>query len=181
MAVRRTIEAMSSEEAAWLATLRPSRIRDVQAGALAWTSLDLVDVESGHGALTRPILESFGVRVNLFRVGQARHLVAALGGEAAAPYVLLACHGDGGRIVLPELAEELERFQPFRGRCGPDDLRAFARLAGNTVIATGCEMGGPQTGRGVLRRGRLGLRRARRGAVRLRQPVRSDFPVLRTG
>lgn len=130
---------MSAEEAAWLATLRPSRIREVQAGALAWTTVDLVDIESGDGTTMRPILESFGVRVNLLRVGQARHLVAALGGEATAPFVLLACHGDEGRIVIPELAEELERYQPFRRRCGPDELRSFARLPGSVVIATGCD------------------------------------------
>lgn len=132
---------MTPEEAAWLATLRPSRIRDVQAGALSWTTVDMVDVESGEGVVLRPVLESFGVRVNLFRVGQARHLVNALGGEATAPFLLLACHGDEGRIVIPELAEEIERFQPFHGGCGPDELRSFARLAGSVVIATGCDTG----------------------------------------
>ena len=66
----------------------------------------------------------------------------ALGGEASAPYVLLACHGDGGRVLLPELAEEIERFQPLHGSVGPDELRRVVRLsAGSIVISTGCDTG----------------------------------------
>ena len=135
---------MSPEEEAWLASLRPSRIRQVQAGALAWTTVDVIDVDTGEGAAIRPALEAFGIRVNLLRVGQARQLVAALSGEATAPFVVVACHGDEGTIVIPELAEEMERFQPFRRRCGPRELRTFTRLSGNVVIATGCETGTPE-------------------------------------
>lgn len=75
------------------------------------------------------------------RVGQARHLVSALGGEATAPYVVVACHGDAGRVLLLELAEEIERFQPVHGSVGPAELRQFARLPGSVVISTGCETG----------------------------------------
>lgn len=123
------------EEDAWLASLRPSRIREVQRGALGWTSVDVVDVDTGEGVAIRPALEAFGVRVSLLRVGQPRHLVAALGGGATAPFVVLVCHGDEGAIVLPELAEEMERLQPFHCRCGPRELRAFARLAGGCPTA----------------------------------------------
>jgi len=130
-----------AEERAYLATLRPSRIREVQAGRLGWTSVDVIDVESDDGAVMRPMLERFGIRVRLFRVGQARHLVAAAG-AADAPYVVMACHGDDGRIVLPSLAPEIERFQPVHGSAGPDDLRRFVRLsAGAVVISVGCDTG----------------------------------------
>lgn len=132
---------VSAEELAYLATLRPSRIREVQAGRTGWTSVDIVDVESGEAAPLRGMLELLGVRVRLFPVGQARHLVRALGGEAIAPYVVLACHGEEGAIVLPELAEEIERFQPVHGRFGPGDVRRFARLPGSLVIANGCDTG----------------------------------------
>ena len=140
----------SPDEAAWLASLRPSRIREVQAGALGWTAVDLVDVEAGAGLALRPALEAFGVQVRTFRVGQARHLVAALSEGPRAPFVVLACHGDEGGILIPELAEELERFQPFSGRIGPDELRSFARFDGATVIATGCDTGAPDLARAVL-------------------------------
>jgi hypothetical protein len=43
--------------------------------------------------------------------------------------------------VVPELAEEIERFQPFHRRCGPSELRSFACLPESVVIATGCDTG----------------------------------------
>jgi hypothetical protein len=132
----------SDEERAYLATLRPSRIREVQAGRLGWTSVDVIDIESGDGVVIRALLERFGVLVRLFRIGQARHLGAVLGGEASAPYVLVTCHGDDGRIVLPSLAEEIERFQPVHGTARPAELRPLVRLSpGAVVISTGCDTG----------------------------------------
>lgn len=138
------------DEAAWLATLRPSRIREVQAGATSWTRAHLVDVESGHGPALRDGLETFGVGVERTPVGQARHLVAALSGPPRAPWLVLACHGDEGSLVLPELAPEVERYQPFSGRVTPRDLRAFADLSGADVVATGCDTGHPDLVRAVL-------------------------------
>ncbi|GLW47042.1 hypothetical protein Stsp02_27040 [Streptomyces sp. NBRC 14336] len=132
------------EEQAWLATQRPSRIRDVQAGRLGWTEVDLLDIDSGGGKPLRDALEVFGVRVHYLPVGQPRHLVAALdGSRPIAPYVILACHGDEGRVLLDELAEELARFQPFNGTLGPEQVRAHLRLPGSVVLVTGCETGHP--------------------------------------
>lgn len=139
-----------ADEAEWLATLRPSRIREVQAGATHWTTVDLIDVQSEHGSALRAALETFGVRVTWFPVGQARHLVDALSKGPPAPFVILACHGDEGCIVLPELAPALERYQPFHRRISPDELRTFANFEGATVIATGCDTGHPPLVRAVL-------------------------------
>ncbi len=124
-----------------LASLRPSRIREVQAGAPSWAQVDIVDIESGDGDAVRTGLERFGIRTRRTHVGQARHLLAALTEHSDAEYLLMLCHGDEGAIVLPELAEEVEQYQPFHGRITPDDLRGFARLDGRVVIATGCETG----------------------------------------
>jgi hypothetical protein len=131
--------AVSSSESSWLASLRPSRIREVQGGALAWTRVRLIDA-SGMGEALRPMLECLGVQVELCRVGQARHLAAALSAPQV-PFVVVECHGDEGSIVLDELAEEVQRFQPFGPRVSPDDVRRVADLHGATVIATGCDMG----------------------------------------
>ena len=139
-----------SGEAEWLASLRPSRIREVQAGATSWTAVDLIDIDSGHGAVLREALETFGVQVNRFPVGQSRHLVRALAHEPRAPFVVLACHGDEGSIVLPELAPQLERHQPFSHRLTPEELRTCARFDGATVIATGCDTAHPALVEAVL-------------------------------
>lgn len=139
-----------SDEQDWLATQRPSRIREVQAGALAWTTVDLLDVESGEGTTLRGALEMFGVQVNRMPVGQCRQLVEVLQRGTASPYVILACHGDEGSIVLPDLVPELERYQPYHHRLTPADLRSFAHFDGAAVMATGCHTGHPDLVEAVL-------------------------------
>lgn len=139
----------TSAEARWLATQRPSRIRDVQAGRLAWARVDLLDVEEGGARALRDALEVFRVQVTYVPVGQPRHLIAALGGPGraagpVAPYVIIACHGDEGRILIPELAPEIARFQPFNGEMGPAEVRTHVRLPGSVVILTGCDTGDPE-------------------------------------
>ncbi|WP_244177907.1 hypothetical protein [Streptomyces atriruber] len=139
-----------SAEARWLATLRPSRIREVQGGRLAWTRVDLLDIEEGGARALRDALEVFGVQVTYVPVGQPRHLIAALGGDTGAaarpvaPYVIIACHGDEGRVLIPELAPEMARFQPFNGELGPAEVRAHVELPGSVVILTGCDTGDPE-------------------------------------
>lgn len=125
-------------EAEWLTTLRPSRIREVQGGAPSWTRLRLIDVDA-EGAALRPLLECLGIGVELVRVGQARHLAAALAAPPV-PYVVLSCHGDEGRIVLDELADEVQQWQPFGPLVEPADVRSVAELHGAVVIATGCDL-----------------------------------------
>ncbi|MFJ6391248.1 hypothetical protein ACIQJT_26970 [Streptomyces sp. NPDC091972] len=140
-----THEDGAEDEEIWLATQRPSRIREVQAGRLAWTEVDLIDVESGFAHALRDGLEVFGIRVNHLRVGQPRHLVAALdGSRPIAPYVILSCHGDEGRILLEGVAEELARYQPFNGPVGPDQVREHFRLPGSVTLVTGCDTGDPR-------------------------------------
>lgn len=72
---------------------------------------------------------------------RARHLAAALGGGVNGEYVVLCCHGDDDRILIPELAEEMERFQPFHGSVGPDEIRNITALTASVVVITGCGTG----------------------------------------
>ena len=138
------------DEHDYLASLRPSRIREVQAGAPSWAQVDIVDIESGDGEAVRAGLELFGLRTRRTHVGQARHLIAALTEASTSEFLLLLCHGDEGDIMLPELAPGVERYQPFHGRVTPDDLRGFARFDGRVVIATGCDTGHPDLAQAFL-------------------------------
>jgi hypothetical protein len=111
---------LSDSERRYLAGQRPSRIRDVQAGALGWATVTLLDIEDGHAEALRLGLEAFGLRVERLRVGQSRHLIRALQ-QPAGDYVVLACHGDQGRILIPELAGRAARARRAGARrpcCG---------------------------------------------------------------
>ncbi|MFI2240658.1 hypothetical protein [Streptomyces chrestomyceticus] len=132
------------DEETWLAAQRPSRIREVQAGRLAWTAVDLLDVESDHGRPLRDALESFRVQVNYLPIGQPRHFVAALDGtRPVAPYVIVSCHGDEGQVLMDDLAPELAAHQPFNDSAGPEEVRSHVRLPGSVVIVNGCDTGNP--------------------------------------
>jgi hypothetical protein len=152
------------EEEEWLATQRPSRVREVQAGRLAWTEIDLIDLGGRFARPLRDGLEAFGVQVNYLRVGQPRHLVAALDGtRPIAPYVILSCHGDEGRILMEDVAEELAGFQPFNGDVGPDRVREHFHLPGSVTLVTGCDTGDPALADAFLDAG-AGIYVAPRGA-----------------
>ncbi|WP_067544319.1 hypothetical protein [Nocardia crassostreae] len=119
-----------------------SRIEEIVGGKLAWTEVDLLDIGDSSARPIRNALEEFGIRVNYFPIGQPRHVTAALGGvRPVAPYVIIACHGADGRILLPELGGPVAAEQPFIGRLGPKRVRKHLHLAGSTVISTGCETG----------------------------------------
>ncbi|MGC7299566.1 hypothetical protein RA988_23975, partial [Mycobacteroides abscessus subsp. massiliense] len=99
------------------------------AGALTWTEVDLVNIDDSSSRPLRDALEEFGIRVHYHPVGQPRHIVTALGSDrTVAPFVVLGCHGDEGRILLPELGEPIASDQPFNGLLGPDEVRRHLRL-----------------------------------------------------
>lgn len=111
-------------------------------GSLHWAVVDLLDIEDNTARTTRDALEEFGLRVDYLPVGQARHIVAALGSaRPVADYVLLSCHGDEGRILLRELGGPVADRQPFTGALGPAEVRAHLRFPGSVVISNGCETG----------------------------------------
>lgn len=129
-------------------------MRAIQDGELGWTRADILECKSsGEGAAIRGVLEQFGVTVGYFPIGQARHLIRLIGGEATAPYLVISCHGDEGGILLPDLAPEWEERQPVHHRFMPGDVLTHASLDHQTVICTGCEMGTDAMGQAWLDRG----------------------------
>lgn len=126
-------------------------MEDILAGKLAWTEVDLLDIEDSSAQALRSALEQLGIRVNYHPVGQPRHVIAVLSGDRPiAPYVIVGCHGDNGRILLPELGGPVADAQPFNGSMGPDQVRKHLRIPGSTVISTGCETGKPEVAQAFL-------------------------------
>ncbi|MFC9997102.1 hypothetical protein [Nocardia sp. NPDC127526] len=128
-----------------------SHIEEIVGGKLAWTEVDLLDIDDTSARPIRDALEEFGIRVNYHPIGQPRHMTAVLGGaRPVAPYVLLCCHGEDGRILLPELGGEIAAEQPFNGSMGPKRVRKHLRLPGSAVISTGCGTGKPALAQAFL-------------------------------
>lgn len=116
--------------------------RRVQQGELAWARALVLNMGS-DGEAVRSVLESCGLAVELYGIGQPRHLASAMSGRGIGglpDYVILECHGLGGELLFDELASELQTVQPF-SRMGPGEVREHYRLPGAVVISTGCETG----------------------------------------
>jgi len=143
----------ASFEAPYWQTVRPSMIRTVAKGASSWTSVDLLEADT-QGATIRSALEDFGIKVTLFPIGRAQHVVNVLSGEeCTAPYVILAMHGDHNKLLLPSLAEEIAATERFNDALTPEDLSTFVNLPGRVVISLGCETGTPELARSFLDHG----------------------------
>jgi hypothetical protein len=118
-------------------------------------SVDLVEVSSTLDALAlRAALEWWGARVTLHLVGMAQDVVCILGGgEPLAEYIVLACHGDGRGLVLPELGLEIEQEQPYHGAITAADFHGFLKLPDKVVLNNGCALGRPEIAEAFLRAG----------------------------
>ena len=132
-----------------------SRGDAIAAGAMEWARVRLIVIDDEAEPL-RLALEQFDLRVDLYQIGQARHLVTALSDLAGADYVVINCHGDHDGIVLPELAAAVEAQQPFHHRLTAEDLTRYAYFDGALVISTGCTTGTDALGRAVLAAGASG-------------------------
>jgi len=94
----------------------------------------------------RSALECFGARVFTYWAGRPYDFIFVLTGEDLYPdtdMIFLSFHGDEGKFVMPELAEEVYEAGEPVGDFGPDEIKRFARLKEKIVIANGCTLGEP--------------------------------------
>ncbi|WP_286160830.1 delta-aminolevulinic acid dehydratase, partial [Virgibacillus sp. 7505] len=92
----------------------------------------------------RSVLEYFGARVDMHWIGRPNDLIKVLIGEnrTSTDYLILSFHGEGGKLLLPELAEEVyEENEPRSSYFGYKEILKYARLDGIHVLATGCTLG----------------------------------------
>lgn len=89
------------------------------------------------------------------RIGSGRpyDLIDILSGKDLYPNtdtIVLCFHGEEGQLIMPELEESVYEPGEPKGNFGPEEIRRFARLAGKTVISTGCSAGNVETAQAFL-------------------------------
>lgn len=106
-------------------------------------SVDVVAMDSFEAAALRAVLEYCNIKVTIHLVGEAGDIVRVLGGEEKiANTMVLTGHGDAEGLVLPELAHEIEKEQPYHRRMSAQDFREFLNLHPDSlVINTACSLG----------------------------------------
>ena len=105
--------------------------------------MDIISIDDTHEAIAaRSIIEWFGGITRTYFIGKAQDVVKLLGGgEKLSPNILLMCHGVDEGIVLPELAEEIAKTQPYNKYLTAENLKEFLKLDGQLVLNTGCKTG----------------------------------------
>lgn len=118
-------------------------------------TLDLIVINDDLEALAvRACLERWGVTVNLYLIGKSSDLVGLFKKpEHLSPHILITCHGTKKGIVLPELAVQVAKKEPYTDTLTSSDLKEFVNLQGQTVVSTGCVTGNQSFAKAFLSRG----------------------------
>lgn len=56
-------------------------------------------------------------------------------------YLIIGCHGDGGKIIVPILGENVYYPNECRNNIGYEELQGSVKIKDKTVICTGCTTG----------------------------------------
>ena len=105
--------------------------------------IDIVNIDDNLEALAaRSSLEYFGYNVSLHFIPKSKVLVELLNGSKhLSKNILIMCHGIDEGIVLPELAKEVAKEQPYNKILTPNNLNDFLKLNNSLVVNTGCSTG----------------------------------------
>lgn len=91
----------------------------------------------------RGVLECFGYLVTLYPIGRPQDYFDVLGEKISLDYdyLIIGCHGDNGKIIVPVLAEDVYFPDECRSNLGYAELWGKVSIHDKTVICTGCSTG----------------------------------------
>lgn len=122
---------------------RPSRIWEVTEGPTRWTTVDIVQgyemADTVHAI--RSSLETMKIGVNVWRLANERNVRRVLGGtDVDAPFLVVAMHGDSGRLLLAPGSST----PGFTSSFTMDEVRSMLHVHDKVVIGMGCASGTPE-------------------------------------
>ena len=91
----------------------------------------------------RSVLEYFGYIVIMYNIGRPQDYFDIFSGKQNFnyDYLIIGCHGDGGKIIVPILGENVYYPNECRNNIGYEELRGLVKIKDKTVICTGCTTG----------------------------------------
>ena len=91
----------------------------------------------------RSVLEYFGYIVTMYNIGRPQDYFDVFVGKQNFNYdcLIIGCHGDGGKIIVPILGENVYYPNECRNNIGYEELRGLVKIKDKTVICTGCTTG----------------------------------------
>ena len=91
----------------------------------------------------RSVLEYFGYIVIMCNIGRPQDYFDVFGGKHNFnyDYLIIGCHGDDGKIIVPILGENVYYQNEWRNNIGYEELQGLVKIKDKTVICTGCTTG----------------------------------------
>lgn len=91
----------------------------------------------------RSVLEYFGYIVTMYNIGRPQDYFDVFGGKLYFnyDYLIIGCHGDGGKIIVPVLGKNVYYPNECRNNIGYEELQGSVKIKDKTVICTGCTTG----------------------------------------
>ena len=91
----------------------------------------------------RQVLERMNFFVGVKNIGRPGDFMEVLAGEM--PFdpdcIIISCHGDNGKIIMPALGESVYRKDEPRGDFSSKEIAQFLKISGKTIINLGCTTG----------------------------------------
>lgn len=104
--------------------------------------INLMDTGNESEAL-RQTLEYMNFFVGMKNIGRPKDFIDVLSGETPfdPDYIIISCHGDDGKIIMPVLGESVYFENEPRGDFSSEEITQFLNISGKTIISLGCTTG----------------------------------------
>ncbi len=91
----------------------------------------------------RNVLEHFGYVVTMIHIGRPQDYIDVFGGKHSFDYdyLIIGCHGNQGKIIVPVLGESAYYPDECRGNLGFEELQGKVTIKNKIIISTGCTTG----------------------------------------
>ena len=88
----------------------------------------------------RSVLEYFGYIVIMCNIGRPQDYFDIFSGKQNFnyDYLIIGCHGDDGKIIVPILEENVYYQNEWRNNIGYEELQGSVKIKDKIVICTGC-------------------------------------------
>lgn len=92
----------------------------------------------------RQVLEYMNFFVGMKNIGRPKDFMELLAGKA--PFdpecIIISCHGDNGKIIMPELCESVYFKDEPKSSFSSEEITKFLNISGKIIVNLGCTTGG---------------------------------------
>ncbi|MCL2015351.1 MAG: hypothetical protein FWG68_03780 [Defluviitaleaceae bacterium] len=103
----------------------------------------IISIAGGCANELHSILEYYGYLTVMHHIGRPQHFIELLQGKMLTKFdfIIIDCHGEDGKIIMPELAADIYFPNEPRGNFGATEISKYLSWEDTCVIINGCSTG----------------------------------------